>query len=124
MATRTVDTDAPVVRAKARYVRTSPRKVRIVADQIRGLEVERAIALLNFSPRGASVPVLKLLQSAAANAENNYDLDPEEMRITSISVDEGPTMRRYRPRARGRATRIEKRSSHINIALTPIPDAD
>jgi len=124
MATRTVDADAPVVRAKARYVRTSPRKVRIVADQIRGLEVERAIALLNFSPRGASVPVLKLLQSAAANAENNYDLDPEEMRITSISVDEGPTMRRYRPRARGRATRIEKRSSHINIALTPIPDAD
>jgi len=124
MATRTVDTDAPVVRAKARYVRTSPRKVRIVADQIRGLEVERAIALLTFSPRGASVPVLKLLQSAAANAENNYDLDPEEMRITSISVDEGPTMRRYRPRARGRATRIEKRSSHINIALTQIPDAD
>ncbi len=78
----------------------------------------------NFSPRGASVPVLKLLQSAAANAENNYDLDPDEMRITSISVDEGPTMRRYRPRARGRATRIEKRSCHINIALTPIPDAD
>ena len=70
------------------------------------------------------MPVLKLVQSAAANAENNYDLDPEEMRITSISVDEGPTMRRYRPRARGRATRIEKRSCHINIALTPIPDAD
>ena len=115
---------APVVRAKARYVRTAPRKVRVVADQIRGLEVEQAIALLNFSPRGASVPVLKLLRSAAANAENNYDLDPEEMRITSISVDEGPTMRRYRPRARGRATRIEKRSSHINVALTPIPDAD
>ena len=123
MATRT-EIDAPVVHAKARYVRTSPRKVRVVADQIRGLEVERAIALLNFSPRGASVPVLKLLRSAAANAENNHDLDPEEMRITSISVDEGPTMRRYRPRARGRATRIEKRSSHINISLTPIPDAD
>ena len=119
-----VDTDAPVVRAKARFVRTSPRKIRVVADQIRGLDVEAAIALLSFSPRGASVPVLKLLQSAAANAENNYDLDPEEMRIESISVDEGPTMRRYRPRARGRATRIEKRSSHINIALTPIPDAD
>jgi len=118
------DTDAPVVRAKARYVRTAPRKVRIVADQIRGLDVEAAIALLSFSPRGASEPVLKLLRSAAANAENNFDLDPEEMRISSISVDEGPTMRRYRPRARGRATRIEKRSSHINIALTPIPDAD
>jgi len=124
MATRTTDSDAPVVHARARYVRTSPRKVRVVADQIRGLEVERAIALLEFSPRGASVPLLKLVQSAAANAENNFDLDPEEMRITSISVDEGPTMRRYRPRARGRATRIEKRSCHINIALTPTPDAD
>ena len=117
-------TDAPVVRAKARYVRTSPRKVRVVADQIRGLDVERALALLSFSPRGASVPVRKLVLSAAANAENNFDLDPEEMRITSISVDEGPTMRRFRPRARGRATRIEKRSCHINVALTPIPDAD
>ncbi len=124
MATRTVDADAPVVHAKARYVRVSPRKVRVVADQIRGLDVERAIALLEFSPRGASVPVLKLVKSAAANAENNFDLDPEEMRIAGISVDEGPTMRRYRPRARGRATRIEKRSCHINIALTPIPDAD
>ena len=118
------EADVPVVRAKARYVRTSPRKVRVVADQIRGLDVERAIALLQFSPRGASVPVLKLLQSAAANAENNYDLDPEEMRITGIAVDEGPTMRRFRPRARGRATRIEKRSCHISIALTPTPDAD
>ncbi|MFN8113766.1 MAG: 50S ribosomal protein L22 [Solirubrobacterales bacterium] len=124
MATRAPETDAPVVHAKARYVRTAPRKVRVVADQIRGLDVETAIAQLNFSPRGASVPVLKLVKSAAANAENNFDLDPEEMRITSISVDEGPTMRRYRPRARGRATRIEKRSCHINIALTPIPDAD
>jgi large subunit ribosomal protein L22 len=124
MATRAAEIDAPVVRARARYVRVSPRKARVVADQVRGLDVERAIALLNFSPRGASVPVLKLVQSAAANAENNFDLDPEEMRIVSISVDEGPTMRRYRPRARGRATRIEKRSCHINIALTPIPDAD
>ena len=117
-------TDAPVVRAKARYVRTSPRKVRVVADQIRGLDVERALALLRFSPRGAAVPLAKLVGSAAANAENNYDLDPDEMRIESISVDEGPTMRRFRPRARGRATRIEKRSCHINVALTPIPDAD
>ncbi|MCB0875930.1 MAG: 50S ribosomal protein L22 [Solirubrobacterales bacterium] len=124
MATRLADADAPVVRAKARYVRLSPRKARVVADQVRGLDVERAVALLSFSPRGASVPVLKLVQSAAANAENNFDLDPDEMRIASISVDEGPTMRRYRPRARGRATRIDKRSCHINIALTPIPDAD
>ena len=68
--------------------------------------------------------MLKLLRSAAANAENNFDLDPEDMRIDRISVDEGPTMRRYRPRARGRATRIEKKSCHIKIALTPIPDRD
>ena len=79
--------------------------MRVVADQIRGKGVEEAPALLRFSPRGASVHVLKLVESAAANAENNHDLDPEEMLISEISVDEGPTMRRYRPRARGRATR-------------------
>ncbi len=112
------------VQAKAKYVRIAPRKVRLVADQIRGLEVERAVSLLTFSPRGASVPLLKLLKSAAANAENNNDLDPEDMLISSVSVDEGPTMRRYRPRARGRATRIEKRSCHITISLSPNPDAD
>ncbi|MBA2523618.1 MAG: 50S ribosomal protein L22 [Solirubrobacterales bacterium] len=112
------------VQAKAKYVRIAPRKVRLVADQIRGLEVERAVSLLTFSPRGASVPLLKLLNSAAANAENNNDLDPEDMLISSVSVDEGPTMRRYRPRARGRATRIEKRSCHITISLSPNPDAD
>ena len=80
--------------------------------------------MLRFIPNKTAFELEKLMKSLAANAENNYDLDPEEMRITSISVDEGPTMRRYRPRARGRATRIEKRSSHINVTLTPIPDAD
>ena len=122
MATRTTETDLPVVRASARYVRIAPRKVRVVADQIRGKGVEEAQALLRFSPRGASEQVLKLLDSAAANAENNHDLDPEEMVISEISVDEGPTMRRYRARARGRATRIEKRTCHINVALTPTLD--
>jgi large subunit ribosomal protein L22 len=122
-ATRTA-TDAPMVTAKARYVRISARKARVVADQVRGMDVENAISLLTFSPRGASVPILKLIRSAAANAENNVDLDADELRIARISVDEGPTMRRFRPRARGRATRIDKRSCHINIALTPIPDAD
>ncbi len=120
-----VDVSAPpVVRASARYVRVAPRKARVVADQIRGLDVERAVALLTFSPRGASVPILKLLRSASANADNNHDLDPEDMRIERITVDEGPTLRRFRPRARGRATRIDKRSCHISITLTPIPDAD
>jgi large subunit ribosomal protein L22 len=123
MATAT-ETTPPVIKASARYVRISARKARVVADQIRGKRYEDAEALLSFSPRGASVPILKLLRSAGANAENNNDLDPEDLRIERISVDEGPTMRRYRPRARGRATRIEKRSCHISIALTPIPDAD
>jgi len=118
MAAKT-ETELPTVRASARYVRIAPRKVRVVADQIRGRDVEDALALLRFSPRGASVTVMKLIESAAANAENNHDLDPEEMRISEISVNEGPTMRRYRARARGRATRIDKRSCHINVALTP-----
>ena len=114
-----IDTDLPVVRASARFVRTAPRKVRLVADQIRGKEVEEALALLRFSPRGASVKLLKLIESAAANAENNHDLDPEEMVIAEVTVDEGPTMHRFRARARGRASKIEKRTCHINVALTP-----
>jgi len=119
-----VETETPLVRAKARYLRIAPRKVRVVADQVRGKTYEDALALLRFSPRGASVPVLKLIESAGANAENNHDLDPEEMRIAEIRVDEGPTMRRFRPRARGRATRIDKRSSHVSVVLAPIPDLD
>jgi large subunit ribosomal protein L22 len=118
------ETDTPLVRASARYVRIAPRKVRVVADQIRGKDLEEALALLRFSPRGAAETVRKVIESAAANAENNFDLDPEEMKIAQISVDEGPTMRRYRPRARGRATRIEKRTCHINVALTPTSDDD
>ena len=125
MAAATATDGAAVeVVAKARYVRISARKVRVVADQIRGKGYEEAEALLSFSPRGASVPMLKLLRSAGANAENNGDLDPEDMLISRISVDEGPTMRRYRPRARGRATRIEKRSCHITLSLTPDPSKD
>ncbi|MBK5117293.1 MAG: 50S ribosomal protein L22 [Thermoleophilia bacterium] len=123
MAAKT-ETELPIVRASARFVRTAPRKVRVVADQIRGKDVEEALALLRFSPRGASVPVMKLIESAAANAENNHDLDPEEMKIVEISVDEGPTMRRFRARARGRATPILKRSCHISVALTPTLEDD
>jgi large subunit ribosomal protein L22 len=118
----TETTDLPIVRASARYVRTAPRKVRVVADQVRGKGVEEALALLRFSTRGPAEQVRKLIASAAANAENNHDLDPEEMRIAEISVDEGPTMRRYRARARGRATKIDKRTCHINVALTPTLD--
>jgi large subunit ribosomal protein L22 len=110
---------APVVRASARYVRIAPRKARLVADQVRGLHIEQARALLEFSPRGAARDIQKLLDSAAANAENNHDLIGDEMRVSAITVDEGPTLRRYRPRALGRATPINKRTSHISVALTP-----
>jgi ribosomal protein L22 len=112
----------PVVRANARYVRVAPRKARLVADQVRGLHIEQALALLQFSPRGAAQDIQKLIQSAAANAENNHDLVGDEMRVASITVAEGPTLRRFRPRALGRATPINKRTSHIAVALTPAED--
>lgn len=112
----------PVVRASARYVRIAPRKARLIADQVRGLHIEKARALLQFSPRGAAHDIHKLIDSAAANAENNHDLVGDEMRISSITVDEGPTLRRFRPRALGRATPINKRTSHIAVALTPAED--
>jgi large subunit ribosomal protein L22 len=112
----------PVVRASARFVRVAPRKARLVADQVRGLHIEKARALLQFSPRGAARDIQKLIESAAANAENNHNLDGEEMRVATITVDEGPTLKRYRPRAQGRATPIHKRTSHIAVALTPVED--
>jgi ribosomal protein L22 len=112
----------PVVRASARFVRIAPRKARLVADQVRGLHIEKARALLQFSPRGAAQDIQKLIDSAAANAENNHDLVADEMRVATITVDEGPTLKRYRPRAQGRATPIHKRTSHIAVALTPVED--
>src|SRR5918992_1151568 len=108
-----------VVRASSRYVRVAPRKARLVADQVRGLQIDRARALLQFSPRGAAHDIAKLIESAASNAENNHDLVADEMRIAEITVDEGPTLRRFRPRALGRATPINKRTSHIAVALSP-----
>jgi ribosomal protein L22 len=113
---------APVIRASARYVRIAPRKARLIADQVRGLHIEKARALLQFSPRGAAQDIHKLIDSAAANAENNHDLIGDEMKVSSITVDEGPTLKRYRPRAQGRATPIHKRTSHIAVALTPVED--
>jgi ribosomal protein L22 len=114
--------EAPVVRAKASYVRVAPRKARLLADQVRGLPLEDARTLLRFSPRSAARDIVKLIDSAAANAENNHELIADELRIVDIRVDEGPTLRRYRPRALGRATRINKRTSHIQVALTPEED--
>jgi ribosomal protein L22 len=109
----------PIVRASARYVRVAPRKARLVADQVRGLPIDRARALLQFSPRSVALDIQKLIDSAASNAENNHELVADDMLISEITVDEGPTLRRYRPRALGRATRINKRTSHISVALTP-----
>jgi large subunit ribosomal protein L22 len=113
---------AIVVRASSRYVRIAPRKARLIADQVRGLHIDKARALLQFSPRGAAHDIGKLLESAASNAENNHDLVADEMRISEITVDEGPTLKRFRPRALGRATPIHKRTSHIAVALSPEED--
>jgi ribosomal protein L22 len=105
------------VRARAKYVRCAPRKARLVIDHIRGKGVDEARAILIHTPRAASRDVLKLLDSAIANAENNHDLVADELRVGRAYVDEGPTLKRYRPRALGRATRIRKRTSHMTIEL-------
>src|SRR3954452_19450190 len=107
------------VSAQAKYVRTSARKARLVCDHIRGKDVTEARAILAFTPRGAAKPWLKLLESAVANAEHNHELVGEDLRIVNVHADEGPTLKRYRPRAMGRATRIRKRTSHLSITLTP-----
>ncbi len=111
-------TEPVFVRAQAKYVRSSPRKARLVVDHIRGKSVEEARAILAHTPRAAAVPVLKVLESAIANAEHNHELLPDELRIHQVMVDEGPTIKRFRPRALGRATKIRKRTSHITINLT------
>jgi large subunit ribosomal protein L22 len=109
---------AVVVRARSRYVRSAPRKARLVMDHIRGKEVEQARAILSHAPRAVAVDILKLLNSAIANAESAYELGADELRIQRAFVDEGPTIKRYRPRALGRATKINKRTSHMTIELT------
>jgi ribosomal protein L22 len=118
-AAKKAPAERPIVNARARYVRVAPRKARLVADQVRGMPLEDARALLRFSTRSAAQDIRKLIESAAANAEANHDLVADDLLIKDIHVDEGPTLRRYRPRALGRATRINKRTSHIAVALTP-----
>jgi large subunit ribosomal protein L22 len=108
-----------LVRAQAKYVRTSARKARLVCDHIRGKSVLEARAILALTPRHVARDWSKLLESAVANAENNHELIGDELRIASVTADEGPTLKRYRPRAMGRATRIRKRTSHLTILLTP-----
>jgi large subunit ribosomal protein L22 len=110
--------EAVTVRARARYVRTAPRKARLVMDHIRGKPVEQAQAILQHAPRAVSTDILKLLNSAVANAESAYELGADELTIHRAFVDEGPTIKRFRPRALGRATKINKRTSHMTIELT------
>ncbi len=103
--------------AKLRFSRISPQKARLVADQIRGLPVDDALRALEFSPRKAAGIVRKVLESAVANAEHNDGADIDELNVARICVDEGPTMKRIQPRAKGRANRILKRTSHITVAV-------
>ena len=110
------------VRAQAKFVRQSPYKVRRVLDLVRGLPVEDAIDVLEYTNRRAAPTIQKVLKSAVANAEHNHALDAEELFVAEAFADEGPTLKRWRPRARGRATRIRKRTSHITIVVADDED--
>ncbi|GGE20914.1 50S ribosomal protein L22 [Marinithermofilum abyssi] len=110
-------TRAKEAKAVARYVRIAPRKARLVIDLIRGKSVAEALAILRYTPKAASPIIEKVLRSAIANAEHNNELDPQNLVVKTAVVDEGPTMKRFRPRAMGRASRINKRTSHITVVV-------
>jgi large subunit ribosomal protein L22 len=105
-------------KAIARYVRIAPRKVRLVVDLIRGKKVGEAIAILKHTPNVSSEVIEKVLQSAIANADHNFNMDIDNLIVSQIFVDQGPTLKRFRPRAQGRATRIHKRTSHITVVVS------
>ncbi|KHL17165.1 UNVERIFIED_CONTAM: 50S ribosomal protein L22 [Mumia flava] len=111
--------DEPGAFAVARFVRVTPQKARRVVDLVRGLDVDEALALLQFAPQGAASDVYKLVASAVANAETTEGLDRSTLVVSTVRVDEGPTMKRWRPRARGAANRILKRTSHITVVVQP-----
>ena len=116
-------TEAAEVRtafARASYVRVTPMKARRVIEMIRDLPAQQALSVLEFAPQAASEPIAKVLASAIANAEHNFSLDPESLIVSRAYVDEGPTLKRFRPRAQGRAYRINKRTSHITIEVESI----
>lgn len=125
MATITPDLESPALaRAQARHVRVTPQKARRVVDLIRGKQAADAVAVLQFAPQAASEPILKVLESAIANSRVKADraseaFDERTLLITEAYVDEGPTMKRFRPRAQGRASRINKRTSHITVVVAP-----
>ena len=104
-------------KAVAKYVRIAPRKVRVVMDLIRGKSVAEAFAILKFTPKVGAEAIEKVLKSAAANAENNFDMNVDNLYVSSCFVDQGPTMKRIHPRSRGQAFKILKRSSHITVAV-------
>ena len=105
------------VQARAQYIRMSPFKVRQILDLVRGLPVEQARQVLTFSPRRATEPIKKVLESAVANASHNHSMNASELKVVAAFADEGPTLKRFKPRARGRATQILKRTSHITIVV-------
>lgn len=109
-------------RATAKFVRVTPMKARRVIDLVRGKDASDALDILRFAPQSASEPVAKVLASAIANAENNLDLDPRTLVVTTAYADEGPTLKRFRPRAQGRAFRVRKRTSHITVEVTSVPE--
>lgn len=111
------------VRAIAKYVRMTPRKLRLVADLIRGKSAQEAWSILEFTPKRAAGPLKKVLESAIANAKHNNELAPESLNVSRVLIDEGPTMKRYTPRARGRAGAIKKRTSHITVVVAPKGEA-
>ncbi len=111
------------VSATAKYVRMAPRKVRMIVDQVRGKSVEKALETLQFSTRAAAEPVAKVLRSAVANAENNNGMRADALVVKYAYVDEGPTLKRIRPRAKGSASRINKRTSHITVVVAPGKEA-
>ena len=106
------------VRAVARNIRMSPQKVRLVLETIKGKPVSEALAMLRFMPQKATTPVAKALKSASANAENNFNMDPDDLVVLRVSADDGRTLKRYRPRARGRVNQILKRSSHVTVVVS------
>ena len=108
--------------ATARYVRMTPMKCRRVLDVVRGMPVQEALDVLRFQPQAASEPIGKVIASAVANAENNQQLDPRTLFVSQAYVDEGPTLKRFRPRAQGRAYRIRKRTSHITVVVQARPE--
>jgi large subunit ribosomal protein L22 len=121
MPTKSDTAALPGARAIARHVRVSPMKARRVINLVRGLPAKEALTVLQFAPQAASEPVYKVLASAIANAENNERLDPDSLLVSEAYVDEGPTLKRFRPRAQGRAYRIRKRTCHITVVVESVP---